>query len=82
MVYESSNHESNPDPEIKEFKMLEKLTQKELGSKPNNSSMENDYNNYLDFQSQNLVLVSSHQDISMKDLCIDDSKNFEPKILG
>ena len=49
MVNESSNHESNP--EIQEFKMIEKMIQKnsEPGSKPINSSMEQEYNKYLDF---------------------------------
>ena len=80
MVYESSNHESNP--EIQEFKMIEKMIAKDPGSKPNSSSMEQEYNRSLDFQSHTVALGSSHQELSMRDLCVDDSKHLEPKILG
>ena len=47
MVYESSNHESNP--EIQEFKMIEKLVAKEPESKPSSSCMDQEYNRFLDF---------------------------------
>ena len=62
--------------------MIEKMIAKEPGSKPNSTSMEQEYNRFLDFQSHNVALGSSHQELSMRDLCIDDSKNLEPKILG